>query len=107
MFPRRSQWGEVQTWVNSQWKIPTFPGQISTEINRLTDAIASYQHTDRVLSEHFQVWHLTVDAKTRSATLTMKDGNSDAAMITQAVEYTDFPLNDITLWLVRAGQSGE
>ena len=33
MFPRRSQWGEVQTWVNSQWKIPTFPGQISTEIN--------------------------------------------------------------------------
>ena len=34
MFPRRSQWGEVQTWVNSQWKIPTFPGQISTEINK-------------------------------------------------------------------------
>ena len=70
----------------------------------LTDAIASYQHTDRVLSEHFQVWHLTVDAKTRSATLTMKDGNSDAAMITQAVEYTDFPLDDITLWLVRDDQ---
>ena len=34
----------------------------------------------------------------------MKDGNSDAAMITQAVEYTDFPLNDITLWLVRDDQ---
>jgi len=47
---------------------------------------------------------LTVDAKTRSATLTMKDGNSDAAMIAQAVAYTDFPLDDITLWLVRDDQ---
>ena len=33
MYPCRSQQGEVQTWVNSQWKIPTFPGQVSTEIN--------------------------------------------------------------------------
>jgi hypothetical protein len=25
--------GEVQTWVNSQWKILALPGQVSAEIN--------------------------------------------------------------------------
>jgi hypothetical protein len=33
MDPRRSQQGEVQTWVNSRWKNPTRTGQISVEIN--------------------------------------------------------------------------
>ena len=35
MCPRCSQQGEVQTWVNSQWKISANPDQVSVEINML------------------------------------------------------------------------
>ena len=33
--PAWSRRESVQTWVNSQWKNPASPGQISTEINTL------------------------------------------------------------------------
>ena len=69
----------------------------------LTDAIASYQLEARVHVEEFQVWKLAIDAKTRRATLTMVDGNSTTPIITQQIEYTDFPLEEIALWLVASG----
>lgn len=69
----------------------------------LTNAIASYQHMPRVDVEPFQTWCLKVDAATRSAVLTMTDGNSAEAIITQEIAWTDFPLDQITLWLVAEG----
>jgi hypothetical protein len=66
----------------------------------LTDAIASYQHLPECRAEHFQVWHLHVDSQTCVATLTMTNGNSDAALLQQHMVYTDFPLDEITLWLI-------
>ncbi len=42
MAPRRSQQGEVQTWVNSRWKNPTWTGQISVEINSPSDVVGIF-----------------------------------------------------------------
>ena len=69
----------------------------------LTDAIASYQHDQRVRAEEFQVWRLDVDVQARRAALTMSDGNSRSPIITQAIEYTDFPLDLIEMWMVASG----
>ena len=69
----------------------------------LTDAIASYLDDARARREEFQAWRLDVDAATRRATLTMTNGNSTTPIITQALDYTDFPLGEITLWLVASG----
>lgn len=69
----------------------------------LTDAIASYVHDARAEREEFQAWRLLVDAATRCATLTMTDGNSPTPIITETLDYTDFPLDEITLWLVASG----
>jgi hypothetical protein len=49
------------------------------------------------------VWRLVVDASTRTGVITMTDGNSDEAIVTQALDYTDFPLPEIMVWLVREG----
>lgn len=69
----------------------------------LTDAIASYQHLPQIKGGHFQVWRLSVNPETRSATLHMTNGNSDAEMVRQEIDYTDFPLDGIILWLIAQG----
>lgn len=69
----------------------------------LTDAIASYVHDPQANAEPFQAWHLAVDEATRRAKLAMTDGNSERAVITQDLDYTDFPLKEITIWLVAEG----
>ena len=67
----------------------------------LTDAIASYLLDDRARAEEFQVWRLTVDGETHRGVLTMTDCNAQTPIITQDLDYTDFPLPEIMLWLVR------
>lgn len=69
----------------------------------LTDAVVSYLHEARVRAEEFQVWKLTVDRSSQTALLAMSDGNSQQALVSQRIEYTDFPLDEITLWLVVSG----
>ncbi len=66
----------------------------------LTDAIASYQHEALAQAEPFQAWSLMVDAATRSALLTMTEGNSPTPIIQQEIEWTDFPLSEIALWCI-------
>lgn len=66
----------------------------------LTDAISSYVHDPRANAEQFQAWRLAVDPATRRATLAMTDGNSDQPIITQELGYTDFPLDEIAIWLI-------
>jgi len=63
----------------------------------LLDEIAIIQPYDKaVAAEEFQVWKLTVHDD-RSATLTCDDGNGNI-VLTKKIPFTDFPLNEITLW---------
>ena len=50
-----------------------------------------------------QNWCLRVDTAARSAVLTMTDGTSMDAIIRQEIDYTDFPLDEIALWLCAKG----
>jgi hypothetical protein len=63
----------------------------------LLDAIALRQLSEgRIAAEPFQVWKLTVSSD-RTATLVCGDGDGNI-VYTQAIPFTDFPLNKITLW---------
>jgi hypothetical protein len=63
----------------------------------LLDEIALIQPYDKaVAAEEFQVWKLKV-APDHTATLTCENGNG-TTVFTKAIEYTDFPLPEITLW---------
>ena len=76
----------------------------------LIDAIASYQPKVAVRQEEFQVWTLRcLDDlfSSRSAVLTMDNGNDGPTIITQAIEYTDFPFDEIRLYLVKGSIDGK
>ncbi len=65
----------------------------------LIDAIASYQHTARRNQRlcEFQIWVLTV--KDTEAELVCYDDLPGKALIRQHIEYTDFPLPEIKLYV--------
>jgi len=63
----------------------------------LIDAIAFAQRTEKsVADEPFQVWKLSV-RDNRTGTLTCDDGNGNI-VYRQELDYTDFPLPEITLY---------
>ena len=63
----------------------------------LLDEIAIIQpHDKRVAAEEFQVWKLAVTAD-NGGTLTCDDGN-DNVVYSKSIEYTDFPIDGITLY---------
>ena len=65
----------------------------------LIDAIASYQ-TSRLKEKYpFQVWALKV-TNNSSAVLTMREDLENLKDIRQEIEYTDFPLDYIKLYLI-------
>jgi hypothetical protein len=65
----------------------------------LIDEIVFAQRFDKLLAaEEFQLWTLTVNSD-RAATLTCEDGNG-GVVFTKAIEYTDFPLAEITLYFI-------
>ena|ERR1700674_369426 len=62
----------------------------------LLDEIAFAQHEKKIAAEAFQVWKLAVYGDS-SASLTCEDGNGNE-VFRKIIEYTDFPLPEITLW---------
>jgi len=63
----------------------------------LLDEIALIQSYDKAIAaEEFQVWKLKVRTD-RTATLSCEDGNGNT-VFTKEIEFTDFPLDEITLW---------
>ena len=63
----------------------------------LLDEIAFAQSGQpKVAAEEFQVWKLTVNAD-HTAALTCEDGDYNV-VFTKALEFTDFPIEGITLW---------
>jgi hypothetical protein len=63
----------------------------------LLDAIGSYQGRRGKLDPRFQKWILEVDLESKEAVLT---GTDEGRTIRQRIEYTDFPLEKIELWLI-------
>lgn len=64
----------------------------------LLDYIFSVQFTAEVLGQEFQVWKLKTGDES-DAVLTLEDGNSSELKCFE-ITYTDFPLKEITFWLV-------
>ncbi len=65
----------------------------------LIDEIAFTQRSERrVAAEKFQLWKLTVNPD-HTARLTCEDGNG-RAVFGKTLEYTDFPLEEITLYFM-------
>ena len=62
----------------------------------LVNIIGSYQLDER-LDPYFQVWKLEVNQETKEWVIT--GCNDTKLIITQTGDYTDFPLNGITLWV--------
>lgn len=74
----------------------------------LVDAIASYQGDKRLtgndMLRDMQFWKLTVtDGK---AVLTCKADSGYAPAITQNIEFTDFPLDEVEVWVERGSVDG-
>ena len=66
----------------------------------LIDLVASHQITASVRAEEFQVWTLTVAAD-RTGLAVADDGNG-REVARQAIEFTDFPLGEIKLYLAQS-----
>ena len=71
----------------------------------LLDIIASYQTDPKIRREPFQVWELTLSPKDKAtgkqaAVVTMKTDTKHPLLVKQEIEYTDFPLDSITLYLI-------
>ena len=68
----------------------------------LIDAVASYQPDTRITSRSdlvdFQLWEVAV-AEDKSAVLTMRGDSGQPAVITQEIPFTDFPLEQIKLYV--------
>jgi hypothetical protein len=71
----------------------------------LIDAIASHQFNVRVSGEPFQIWTLKVE--NRKGILICGDGDDTPPVVTQEIPYTDFPLDEITLFLEDGSLDGE
>lgn len=66
----------------------------------LLDEIALAQSRPRLKGEGFQVWRLKLDGK--GCMLTADDGN-DNVLLTKAIEFTDFPLDELKLYVADGG----
>lgn len=65
----------------------------------LLDVIVSHQHDARAKREEFQVWTLIKDKIGEGCVVHMTDGNSAVPIITQVIEFTDFPLDEIKFYV--------
>lgn len=77
----------------------------------LTTAILSYQrtlqgHPDRRLRE-MQFWNLGVLTATRKAILTCRADSGENPAVMQIIEYTDFNLPTIDIWVEYGSLDGE
>lgn len=67
----------------------------------LVDAIGSYQNSPKVKNDEMlqgiQFWNLKVDLAKKTAVLTL-ERDTDDVVLTQNIEYTDFPLESIKLY---------
>ena len=69
----------------------------------LIDAIGSYQPSSKLRRnqrlQEFQLWELKVDPEAKTGVLTLREDDDVKPTVTQKIEYTDFPLASIKLYL--------
>jgi hypothetical protein len=66
----------------------------------LFDAILSYQ-CEKILREvNFQIWELRQSKKDLSWLLTCREDSDKKPLITQTIEFSDFPIEGIKIWLI-------
>jgi hypothetical protein len=79
----------------------------------LIDEIAIAQHEKALMREPFQSWKLSVNPESRSAVLHATDGGAAVnargepiyrELYRQAIPYTDFPLEEIRLYVCANGE---
>lgn len=63
----------------------------------LLDVIGSYQPKHN--SKRFQIWELKVKAD-KTGEVTMKEDSNTPILVKQKLDRTDFPLNEIKLYLI-------
>ena len=63
----------------------------------LIDLIASWQLDPKVRREPFQVW--TLDVKPDQTAIAVATDGSATILASQTIEFTDFPLPTISVWL--------
>jgi len=63
----------------------------------LLDVIGSYQ-CEQELDKAFQVWKLSVNLE--ASTAVVRGYNDDTLIISQEIFYTDFPLEELKLYLI-------
>lgn len=66
----------------------------------LVDLIASYQVEKRIFGIYFQIWTLTVDLNKKSGVLIMRQDTNAPVEIKEEIQYTDFPLDEIKIYLI-------
>jgi len=64
----------------------------------LLDIVASVQRMPKIKAESFIVWNLQRHPDTTRATVKADDGNGNL-LYQQEIEYTDFPLDSIKLYM--------
>ena len=91
-------YGTEQYWKNNTLNFQYTDGvkflHESCDCYWLLIAISSYKRT-----EPFQVWKLQKN-QDDSAVLTMKEDTDQPLLVEQKIPYTDFPLEEMTLWLI-------
>jgi hypothetical protein len=68
--------------------------------NWLFDAILTYQFDGRIKRINFQIWELTQLKKDLTWQLTCREDKGKKPIITQSIEYSDFPLDYIKIWVI-------
>jgi len=68
--------------------------------NWLFDAILSYQFEQILKGVSFQVWELKQLKKDLTWQLTCREDRNKKPLITQSIEYSDFPLEYIKIWVI-------
>lgn len=66
----------------------------------LFDAILSYQCEKILREKNFQVWELSQSRKNLSWLLTCKEDSNLKPLISQVIEFSDFPLDYIKLYVI-------
>ena len=75
----------------------------SAEAFWLIDLVASYLTIQRVREQDFQYW--TFRFENNAGVAIMTDGNTDEPIVTQTIEFTDFPLPSIEFYVCFDGET--
>lgn len=66
----------------------------------LFDAILSYQLEKRLRDIPFQIWELRQQRSDLSWLLTCIEDTGEKPLVSQKIEFSDFPIDSIKIWLI-------